>query len=69
MLGALLPLTLASTAQTPFRWSASAAPGASASRYEPATQPLAYRTSSSASKAMPLAQGFNVSEFESLAAS
>lgn len=73
LLGALLPLTLASTAQTPFRWSTTAAPAAtataSAARYESATQPLAYRPSSSASKTMPLAQGFNVTEFESLAAS
>lgn len=72
LLGALLPLTLASTAQTPLRWNATATPTAAtssaASRYESPTQPLAYRTSST-SRAMPLAQGFNVAEFEALASS
>lgn len=74
LLVALLPLTLASTAQTPLRWAspaqatASATAVAPASRYESPTQPLAYRTSLRSAEAMPLAQGFNVTEFEAMAA-
>lgn len=71
LLTALLPLTLASTAQTPLRWASSSSASADAStataRYESPTQPLAYRTSLGAAKAMPLAQGFDVAEFETLA--
>ena len=73
LLTALLPLTLASTAQTPLRWAASSTAPADAAtataRYESPTQPLAYRTSLGAAKPVPLAQGFDVAEFEAMASS
>lgn len=54
LLSALLPLALSSTAQTP-----------SVPRYESPTQPLMYRTS--LANVQPLAGGFDVATFESLA--
>ena len=75
LLGALLPLTLSSTAQTSQHLATSAdvttaaAPATVATRYESPTQPLAYRTSLlRAADTMPPAQGFNVADFENIAA-
>ena len=71
LLGALLPLTLASTAQTPLRWTSPApqavAATTMATRYASPTQPLAYRTSLQMADTLAPAAGFDVAEFESLA--
>ena len=70
MLSALLPLTLASTAQTTLPGPAIAAASTATTTpaiHESPTQPLAYRTSLGAAKPVPLAQGFDVAEFEALA--
>ncbi|MET0807687.1 MAG: serine hydrolase domain-containing protein [Pseudoxanthomonas sp.] len=70
LLGVLLPLTLASTAQTPLRWEQQASAHATSvpARQTP-TQPLAYRTSLTRQNVLPPAQGFDVAAFENLATS
>lgn len=72
LFGMLLPLTLSSTAQTPLRWNSTAAPAtvapaAGSPQYASPTQPRAYRTASAAQQTLPLAQGFNVASFETMA--
>lgn len=66
-LGMLLPLTLSSTAQTALRWEQAPANTPTAS-YSPPTQPLAYRSNLADQRVLPLAPGFDVAEFEKLAA-
>ena len=69
LLGLLLPVTLASTAQTPLRWEQP--PGATAATpqgYQSPTQPQAYRTNLAGQRqVMPPAQGFDVAAFENMA--
>lgn len=77
MIGLLLPLTLSSTAQTPSSWKAagqgpqaSAATGnaaASTAPYMSPTQPRPYRTSLAEQNVQPLAAGFDVRAFETMA--
>lgn len=64
MLGMLLPLALSSTAQTV---TPTVATATGTTRYESPTQPLAYRTSLSSQRVLPLAQGFDVARFEAMA--
>jgi beta-lactamase class C len=67
MLGLLMPLTLASTAQTPPTWPPSLEAQGAASYQSPA-QPRSYRTDLSDAPRLPLAREFDVAEFEAMAA-
>ncbi len=72
LVGLLLPLTLSSTAQTPLRWttasqSADAVATANVSSYVSPTQPRPYRTSLAEQNIQPLAAGFDVRAFETMA--
>ena len=69
LVGLLLPMTLASTAQTTQRWQpASSVSAATPARYQSPTQPQAYRTNlADPQAALPPAQGFDVAAFENLA--
>ncbi len=69
LVGLLLPMTLASTAQTTQRWQpASSVAAATSARYQSPTQPQAYRTNlADPQAALPPAQGFDVAAFENLA--
>ena len=75
LISALLPIALSSTAQTPLRWDS--APAAARSVPAPQTyrntaapiaaSPIAFAAPVTTSRAMPLAPGFDVREFEMLA--
>ena len=74
LVGLLLPLALASTAQEPLRWSSAQTPAAvqaPQSYSNPPSSayraPLPYAAPVSAPRTMPLAPGFDVREFEMLA--
>jgi len=72
LVGLLLPLTLSSTAQTPLRWTAAnqgaeAVAAANVSPYVSPTQPRPYRTSLPEQNIQPLAGGFDVRSFETMA--
>jgi len=77
LVGLMLPLTLSSTAQTPLRWTSSpsgteatATSGTAAANMAPRvspTQPLPYRTSLPGQNIQPLAAGFDVRAFETMA--
>ena len=77
LVGLLLPLTLSSTAQTPLRWTAanhgteataaSSSAAASVAPYVSPTQPLPYRASLAEQNIRPLAAGFDVRSFETMA--
>lgn len=71
LVGMLLPLTLSSTAQTPLRWDPAGQPTATsahpAPQYLPPTQPHPYRTALAPQRVLPLAQGFDVAGFETMA--
>ncbi|MFT3754597.1 MAG: serine hydrolase domain-containing protein [Pseudoxanthomonas sp.] len=66
LLGATLPLALASTAQTALHWNSSAASATTANRESP-TRPLAYRSTNLTPTATPPAANFNVADFERMA--
>ncbi|MEO6519055.1 MAG: serine hydrolase domain-containing protein [Pseudoxanthomonas sp.] len=68
LVGLLLPITLASTAQTPLRWDQASSIAAAPARYQSPTQPQAYRTNlPDPQQALPPAPGFDVAAFENLA--
>ena len=72
LVGLLLPLTLSSTAQTPLRWTAAnrgaeATAVTSVAPYVSPTQPRPYRTSLPEQNIQPLAGGFDVRSFETMA--
>ncbi|RYE72101.1 MAG: class A beta-lactamase-related serine hydrolase, partial [Oxalobacteraceae bacterium] len=67
LMGMLLPLALSSTAQTPLRWESAQTAPVTPARYQSPTQPQAYRTNLAEQRVLPLAQGFDVAAFESMA--
>ena len=76
LVGMMLPLTLSSTAQTPLRWTSpgaasdagvSGAATASTAPYVSPTQPRPYRSALTGQDIRPLAAGFDVRAFETMA--
>ncbi|MFT4255449.1 MAG: serine hydrolase domain-containing protein [Pseudoxanthomonas sp.] len=66
LLGATLPLALATTAQTALHWNSSAASAPATNRESP-TRPLAWRSTGLTPAATPPAANFNVADFERMA--